>query len=148
MDDDALIDALSRASLRFDPVPESALRVANGALAWRDVDAELAALLSDSAVEDEALAGVRSIALPRLLVFESGALEVELELEEEQDGRRVVGLIAPGGAARVIVETARGTVAETAADDLGRFAVAVPEGPFRLRIERPGAAPVVTGVIA
>ena len=147
MDDHTLIDALRSAALRHDPVPASALRVAHGALAWRSVDAELAELLSDSAYEVEQLAGVRSTALPRLVVFEAGDIEVEMEIEEESGDRRLLGQLAPAEVATIIVEQPAGEYHRGTSDALGRFSLPAPAGPFRLRIERAHGAVVITPII-
>ena len=60
----------------IDPVPESLIRASRETLTWRRVDAELAELLSDSAVEDERLALVRGDGEPRSLSFEAGGVGV------------------------------------------------------------------------
>lgn len=148
MDDDMLIALLADAVASHDPVPESTRRVARGAPLLDDLDVELAAILEDSLVDDEARAGVRSVGMPRLVVFGAGDLEIEIEVFDGLDGRRMVGQLAPACAARVRVRTPWGVGEVVDADELGRFSAALPGGPISLRIERDGVAPVATAWLA
>ena len=71
MDDDRLLEEIGQLLRRADPVPSDVTLAARSALAWRRMDAELAELLYDSALEAEPLAGVRSTATGwRVLTFE------------------------------------------------------------------------------
>ena len=70
--DDRLIEELRGAARRFDPLPESVREAARASLTWRTVDAELAALAFDSAVEPSTNA--RSSGDSRLLTFSAPGL--------------------------------------------------------------------------
>jgi hypothetical protein len=125
-----------------DPVPDAAMAAARAAIGWRDVDSELAALVSDTAADQE-LAHVRG-GPPRILLFRAGDLTVDLEVSADrgqagQETVRLLGQLDPPGAAAVIVQSAAGSVHATA-DDQGRFSVQAPAGE-RLRVViEPGEA--------
>ncbi len=54
-DDDALMVELRHVVGRVDPIPEAVRIAARAAIEWRTLDAELAALVHDSAVEHRQL---------------------------------------------------------------------------------------------
>ena len=56
------------------------LAAARAAIGWRTIDAELAELIADSAVDEPALL-VRGTAQPRTLTFEAPGLTIEIEAE-------------------------------------------------------------------
>jgi hypothetical protein len=62
--DDPLVAELRTLVARVDPVPPLVTQVAKAALGWRRLDADLAELLSDSALETEALALARGPGVP------------------------------------------------------------------------------------
>ncbi len=81
--DEAVIEQL-RTALSADAVPASVTDFAKAALTWRRVDAELAELLSDSAVDTEpALA--RGGAVVRSVSFSAGETIIELEVHPDGD---------------------------------------------------------------
>lgn len=131
--EDALLAALRSAASRVDPVPPRVLEAAYDALTWRRIDAELAALVEDSA-EVGAVAGVRGGASPRLLTFEADAAGVEVEVHESADARRVVGQVVPPRAATIEIRHASGTTEPMGVDELGRFVAEVPRGPVSVRV--------------
>jgi hypothetical protein len=142
MDDDPLMTELGQLIRRTDPVPEEATLAARSALAWRRMDAALAELLEDSAVDESALAGVRSSDEGwRTLTFEApDGVSIEVEVESRRRTRSVTGQIVPAGPARVLVRLP-GAELEVIADDLGRFrAEGLRAGPFSLRCELPTGA--------
>jgi hypothetical protein len=123
--------------------PDAVVEGAKAAFAWRTIDAELADLAHDSALEE---AGMRAgEAGARLLTFEAGDLAVEIEVEVGGErGRRVMGQVVPPQPARVEVVHAGGTVT-AAADALGRFTGADGKGgPVRLRLALDGGRVVET----
>ena len=132
--DELLLGELRRVAALLDPVPERLLEVGRASLTWRSVDAELAALLSDTSVEDERLALVRSAAGVRSVAFEAGGLTIELDVVGEGRQRTLVGQLVPPRAATIEVQTTeRRTTVE--ADEHGRFrAEGVPAGRMRLRV--------------
>ena len=71
----------------IDPVPDALLTSARAALTWLTIDAELAALAEDSALES---AGVRSTGLTRSVTFESDAGVLAFEVSGD-DERQIVG---------------------------------------------------------
>lgn len=120
-----------------DPVPAHVDAAAKAILGWRRLDADLAELLSDSAVDSDRLAGIRGDGDPttRRLSFGSAPLELDLEVATTRDGATVLGQLAPGAAASITVERpAAAEPTETVtADELGRFRLALPSGTtFRL----------------
>jgi hypothetical protein len=148
--DDQLAADLSTMFTRFDPVPDAVRAAASASLSWRDPDAELAALIADSAAAVGEPVGVRgapeALAGPRLLTFDAGEVSVDLEIEVGANRSRLVGQIASGWPARVAVEHATGS-RSVEVDRLGRFIVAdLPRGLLRVRVDPLDAAarPVLT----
>lgn len=134
---------------RADPVPDRVRAAAHAAIELRDLDAQLAELLRDSAVDevDRELAGVRGAGtVARLLTFSVGA-ERYVEVDVENDGERhrtLAGYVVPGDAGRLMVEHAGGHLSGEI-DEHGGFSVArVASGPIRLRVSLDGARPIVT----
>jgi hypothetical protein len=141
--DEQLLQTLRAALDRTDPMPEAIRAAAYAAFAWRDIDAELAALIADSA-ETPIPAGVRTAADHRLLTFRAPGTEIEIEVAGERL-RQLTGQLVPPGPASITVCWPAGSLA-VEADDLGRFtADNVPPGPVSLQVRRPSAArPVST----
>lgn len=117
--DHELLARLARIADRIDPVPELAYEMGRAAFELGQVDAELAELVRDSAVE--ALAGVRGDPTPRLLSFEAADLALDLQVVPHADRRSILGQVI-GAAAQVSVQTAEGTFPATVG----------PQGLFRL----------------
>lgn len=115
-EDDQLLTLLAQAMSLADPVPDSVRRVALGALAWRTIDADLAALVYDSGLE---AAGVRSDEVARQLTFGSPGLEIEV-MVVPNGRRKLLGQLVPPRVAAVTL-TCDCIVVETTSDDLGRF---------------------------
>lgn len=138
--DDELLGELRSVLRRTDPVPGDVTDFAKAALGLRRLDADLAELLDDSVLESTALARGGDA---RSLTFRSEDLTIDVELQPEA----LLGQLAPAPeAAEVTLQDAEGTaLATTAADALGRFRLALEgDGRHRLRVTRPGAAPVET----
>ncbi len=95
---------------RMDPAPAHVIAAAKASLGWRDLDAELAAL-----VEQHALAEVRGES--ELLTFESGSLTIEVEVR----GSVLVGQLVPPQVARIRLDHDADPL-WTESDELGRFA--------------------------
>jgi hypothetical protein len=130
--------ALVAASLDHEqPVPADAVAVARAAFDLGSLDSDLLELTYDS-FRDEALVALRSGAhRHRELSFEATSVLVDIEVLD--DGRTIVGQIAPPNRGEVIVETPRGqTTAHS--DELGRFRAEIEPGPFRVRVR--STAPV------
>ncbi len=140
VDDDRLLDELASVLRRADPVPADVTLAARSALAWRRMDAELAELLHDSAVDPEP-AGLRSGRGWRTLTFETPTGgTIELEVSAQRSTRSIVGQIVPPVAATIVIRS-HGTETSISTDDLGRFGAGdLPPGPVSLRCELPGGA--------
>jgi len=143
--DKRLLDELRALGRAVDPVPAEVESFAKAALGWRRIDAELAELLSDSALDGETLAGVRGgRAGTRSLTFDASGLEIDVDV---RPGEPVVllGQLAPAVSATVEVQRDDGTIAATAeTDDLGRFRLELAEGGrVRFVVRRPAPDPLV-----
>jgi hypothetical protein len=139
-DDDQLLAALSSALEAVDPVPEVAVSAAVAAFDLGHLEGELAALVSDSLLDDAALALRHDGDLGRVVTFEASSVLVELDLAP--DGRGLVGQIDPVGPTSVDVEVGGGRQ-QVAVDELGRFEARI--GPGNLRVHLAGPlGPVVT----
>jgi len=149
-DPDAELLAELRALIdRVDPVPPEVTEFAQAALGWRRLDADLAELLADSALETEATALTRSEGGARWLTFRAADLAIDVEAQAEGDGFVLLGQLAPPPAtATVEVQGSDGAILASAeADSLGRFRLALDGGGrVRLRILRtdPEAAALET----
>jgi hypothetical protein len=144
--DEIILANLRMAAATREPVPASVLQAARDAFAWRRIDAELAELVADSALE-LAYAGTRGEG-PRLVTFEvPGGTAVELEACcNGRGGVRLVGQVIPARAGTAEVQHQGGCTA-VPVDEVGRFAAhAICPGPMRVRLrlmepetaERPG----------
>src|SRR4051794_41920885 len=69
-----LLAELRVAGLVVDPVPERVMFAAKASLSWRTIDAELAELTYDSALDDDRLSLVRGATAARMLTFSAGGL--------------------------------------------------------------------------
>jgi len=129
MSDDQLLAKLAAALDADDPMPESVIEAAKATFTWRTIDAELAALVFDSAGAE--LAGVRGADATRQMTFRTPGVEIELVVVSETT-RRVVGqLVPPQNAEITLHHEAEEMTAQ--ADSLGRFTFHdVPSGSIRL----------------
>lgn len=129
--DEQLLADLAAAIDAADPVPDAVLEAAKVSYTWRTVDAELAELVFDSAVEE--LAGVRSgEESTRQITFRAPGVEIEVAVMSE-GARRIIGQLVPPQQAEI--ELRFGTETRTVnSDNLGRFTFhEVPVGPISLR---------------
>ncbi|MGW3356271.1 hypothetical protein ACWDFL_12710 [Streptomyces bungoensis] len=137
-DGDLLEEELRQAAAVLDPVPPELRRIAMGAYALHDLDAEIAELTFDSLVDALPVRGVPQA--PRMLTFRAGELTVDVEVTEEG----LIGQVLPPQPARIEVLGGPQTALPVAVDTLGRFTSGrTPTGPFALRL-RTGGAVVVT----
>ena len=132
-DDEVLIGAL-RHALRVDPtVPRDVREIGYAAYAWRDIDADLAALTYDSTMEDPMLSGARSQqqAPLRAMTFASASMTIEIEV-----GPLVLlGQTVPAHAGSVQVVPREGESRSVQVDAVGCFTVSpIPSVPFRLQL--------------
>jgi hypothetical protein len=144
--DDQLLDDMRNIFRRTDPVPSEVTEFAQAALGWRRLDADLAELLADSALESDRLALARG-GEGRWLTFRAEDLTIDIEIQTDGKARTLLGQLAPPPvAATVEAQSTGGTVvATTESDELGRFRLILEsDGHVRLRVLREGAAPVET----
>lgn len=144
LDDQELIARLAEL-LQDAETPSWSAELAKASYGLRAVDAELAALSSDSGLT--AGAGMRAAAAPRLAVFEATGLSVEIEIEPAARSGlwRLVGQLTPVGPARIGIRRQDDAVSWADADDRGRFSAdQLPGGPLSLRCERPGQPAAAT----
>lgn len=128
--DAALLDELATLLAADHEPPPDVLRAARETFTWRTVDAELAALVHDSLLDDAV--GVRAAARSRILTFDADGLTIEVEVDGAPGGRRLLGQLVPGQVAEVELLVDDRTVATATADALGRFAMALPGEPRRV----------------
>jgi hypothetical protein len=105
--DDELLAELREAVAEADEVTDLQREAARAAFTWRTVDAELAELLHDSALES---AAVRGDDTARTLSFASGPLTLEVEI----DGETVMGQVVGAAAESVLLQ--RSTAADQPLD--------------------------------
>jgi hypothetical protein len=125
-----------------DPVPASLVHAAKASFTWRTVDAELAALISDSALDG---AAVRSRRPPRMLTFNAGEATLLIEVSAERNSRRLLGQLVGPSPTTVEIRHASGVIT-TEADEYGRFtATDIPPGMMSVACRVDGGDDFVTG---
>lgn len=137
LDDEQLLDLLGRTLAATDPVPDGVIAGALGAETWRTIDAELAELVFDSALEATGTRAAGPGADTREVTFRAGDVEIELLVPDSPDGH-LEGQVVPalGDRAELVSLSGAGTAP---VDELGRFRfTSVPTGPVRLGIQLPG----------
>jgi hypothetical protein len=131
-DDDEILDRLGEALRAANEVPREFIEMGKAAYTWRDIDAELAELAYDSALEEAHMAGSvlrAERAHLRSLTFTSDALTIEIEIT----GDAMLGQVVPLQTGQVEVHTPTGTAGTAVIDDIGCFTVRpIPVGSFRL----------------
>jgi len=148
LDDEGLLAAV-REVLGHEPPPDWSVELAKSSYGLRAVDAELAALTSDSGLA--AGSGMRSGTAPRLAVFDTGDLSFEIEIEPSTrvGSWRLVGQLIPASPARIQVRQQGAEPVWVDADDLGRFAADhLAGGSLSLMCMREGMRAAVTEWIA
>jgi len=141
MTEDTDPDELLMAELRgffadVDPVPPLVIETAKASLGWRRLDADLAELLSDSALEEEPFALARGGEAPaRAVTFSSTGLTIDIEVHVGDPERTLLGQLSPPSPARIEIQTMADAPLSAEADRLGRFRVRLPAGgAVRLRV--------------
>jgi hypothetical protein len=104
-DDDALAEQLRAVVAEADPVPELVSESAHAAFDLRRLDAELAALVRDSADDPAAALAVRGEAEDRLLSFEVGEVTVEMQISRNADRRDILAHVSGAELADAAIET-------------------------------------------
>src|SRR5690348_2496763 len=104
--DEPLMAELRAFFAEVDPVPPLVTETAKASLGWRRLDADLAELLSDSALEEETFAGARGGGAPvRAVTFSSGVLTIDIEVHVDDRGRTLLGQLSPPERAKLEVHT-------------------------------------------
>ena len=143
--DDQLIDRLGSIAAVVEPVPTGLLETARNLFGLGRVDAELAALVRDSAdAPDRTLAlSVRSDEDERLLSFEAGDAAVEMQVSERADRRDLVCHVIGVSLGAASLETPAGQQS-LQVDDGVLIARDLHTGPIRLRLTTTAGASIVT----
>jgi hypothetical protein len=141
--DDELLAELREIAAETDPVPEPLLDAARTAFELRDLDAKLAELVHDSAVDAPAMA-IRGGGAERILSFAVRVLAVECQITARGSRRDLLGQLVGGRAEEMDVQVT-GAVTTVPVNDSGRFSVrGLPAGPFRLRCRLADGTGLVT----
>ena len=141
LSDDELLAELGRALHIADPVPHAVTEYANAGIGLRTIDAELAELVFDSAVDE--LVGVRSEADTRSVTFRAPGIEIEVAVVSDGE-RRVLGQIVPAQQAEIVLQSSSEQWSMTT-DDFGRFTFDnVTTGPVSMHCTLSGGVTVQT----
>ena len=134
--DELLITELRTMFADVDPVPPLVIETAKASLGWRRLDADLAELLSDSALEEGSFALARGGEAPaRAVTFSSSGLTIDLEVHLDDPARTLLGQLSPPAPATIEVQTMAESRYSAEADRMGRFRIRLPAGgPIRLRV--------------
>ena len=129
MTDDQLLAELREAVAEADLVTDRQREAARAAFTWRTVDAELAELLHDSALDAAAVRGGDPV---RTLSFASGSLTLEVEI----DGDTVTGQVVGATADTVLMQRSIADDEPLPVDSSGFFRVeGVAPGPVRFVVQ-------------
>ena len=133
MSDDDLIADLRRVLDSTEPVPPDSTVLAEAALSWRSLDAELAELVHDSSVDAPELLVRGSGDAQRILSFANPSVQIDVEYANGQ----LVGQVTPPSAASVEVRRSNDELpARAETDEFGAFVVPdVPAGPVLMVCE-------------
>lgn len=129
LSDEELLAELREAVGEADQVTDRQREAARAAFTWRSVDAELAELLHDSALEPVTVRGDDSA---RTLSFASGPLTLEVEI----DGDVLRGQVVGAAASSVVLQRAISDEQPLPVDPAGFFRVdGVGPGPLRFVVQ-------------
>lgn len=143
-EDDVLLAHLRRVAGDVDPAPALVQEMGRGAFLMRALDAELAALVHDSAEPGQDLVGVRGGDRVRLMSYEVAAVGLELQVVARGERRSLTGQVIGASAGPVLVQTGTGEHA-VKPDEIGVFCLEdLPAGRVRISLTRPGGVTVVT----
>jgi hypothetical protein len=147
--DERLEVRLRALATEADPVPNLVHDAARAAFTMRDLDAELAVLVADSAVDDPAVITRSLVSDVRMLSFECADVTVELDVDTDPMTHlvRLRGLAVGATGDVVIVRTDSRT--PTPLDVDGRFDTPeIPAGPVRLELTTPDGRRVTTSWVS
>ncbi len=131
--DGAMLQRLRESSARYGvAVPDAIRQGALAAFAWRSVDEELAALLSDSANSDRLVGARATLSGIRLLEFGTSAGHLTIGLSDT--GLMTGTLIGHSGQTMHLVSVS-GDRVELIVDEFGEFLCdEIPSGPVRIEL--------------
>lgn len=140
-EDEQLLAELDEALRSAQRVPAGFVAAGKSAFAWRNVDAELAALTDDSAT-GAALAGTRAEqAALRALTFAASDISIEVEVTADA----LLGQIVPPQPGQVELRNRDGSGHTVPIDEVGWFAIRpVPTAMFRLHLRTADGSTVIT----
>lgn len=142
-DDDELLDALRDALRKSASTPQEAIESAKAIYTWRTIDAELAALTSDSADQPSPVLRNDPAAL-RSLEFRVNDHGIALEIDSDQ----IYAQLIPPTAGHIDLYTADGQHRSYDADATGYFRITPrPQTDFRLLCAPQGRPAFHTGWI-
>ena len=149
--DDELMQRLRRIADEVDGPPELVAESARAAFSTRRLDEELAELLHDSDLATPQVVrgsggsgGPTGSAGPRTLSFETGAVSLELQIEQA-DGVVTVSGVVSGSSGDVSVETTTAASRTARIDDNGWFRIAdLPTGALRVHVTTTDGGGVTT----
>jgi hypothetical protein len=107
--DEQLMSELRAFFAEVDPVPSLVTETPKASLGWRRLDADLAELLSDSALEEESSAVARGGGAPvRAVTFSSGSLTIDIEVHVDDQTRTLLGQLSPPEPVQLEIQTVAG----------------------------------------
>jgi hypothetical protein len=130
-----------------DPTPSLVLESAKAALSLRRLDAELAELIHDSAIDADPVLVRGQDDDVRMLSFENVDIAVEMQVTPRNHSHVLLAFVT-GATGSVTVEHSAGEVSMEL-DDAGRLRVeGIPAGPFRLHLQSESGAQVITSWVS
>src|SRR5262245_59125369 len=154
-----LVAELRRVVAQIDSVPGEVSAAARAAITTRNLDGELAALVGDSAADDNSESELTGPAMAfepvraetvedrgsRMLSFASRVVQLDIELRSHGDRLDLIGQLTGASADGCVLERATGGVYPIPVDSLGRFLIGgVERGPLRVRCRSSSGDPVIT----
>jgi len=143
LSDDELSTRLSEIATVADPAPSTLAAAAGALFGLRQLDAELAELIRDSADAATPELAVRADGDDRMLSFEAGAAAVEMQVSERADRRDIVAHVSGIVLQAATLETLSGQHS-LQVDDGVLIARDLVAGPLRLRLTTPAGSAIVT----
>jgi hypothetical protein len=147
--EDDLETRLRSLAAEADSPPELLVDSGLAAFAMRDLDAELAELVADSALDEEVVLTRTVLSDVRMLSFECGEVTVELDVEADPGTHlmQARGLVVGATGSITFVRTNSRSLLALDAD--GRFEAAdLPRGPLRLEVTTPEGRRVTTSWVS
>lgn len=138
--DEQLLHDLDEALRTAREVPTRFVQAGQAAFAWYNIDAELAELTNDSALDNALTAGTRAEpASVRALTFVASQLTIEVEVTPDA----LLGQVVPPQSGEIELLGRDGSARTLPIDDVGWFVIRpVPTGLFRLHVRTADAAAV------